>query len=110
MLSGTAGRIKGLQYSELDQDVVELLKLLWGLGCRHDQNNKKTYAEVSSLKNLLYPYHKSDLTNNEYLKEFNARVESIDYFNTFILGKRPFLMKECYKNMRKQWMKPSRKN
>ena len=57
------------------------------LCCRHDQNNYETYVVVTSLKGLLYFHQKTDVTNNKYLKEFKARVKSIDDYNACILGK-----------------------
>ena len=51
-------------------------------------------------KKLLYFFQMSDVINNEYLKEYVARVESMDDYDTFILGKFPCLMekmKELYK-------------
>ena len=57
-----------------NQYVVELLKLIGGLCCIHDQNNNETYTVVSLFKALFYFYQKPDMTNDEYLKEFKAWV------------------------------------
>ena len=47
-----------------------------------------------SVKNLFYFYQKPETTNDEYLKEFNAWVESIDDFDAYTLGKFPCLVKK----------------
>ena len=56
---------RGYKIVNSNQDMVQLLKLINGLCCQHDQNNNKTYAVVSSLKALFYFYQKSDMTNDE---------------------------------------------
>ena len=64
-----------------------MLKLIRGFFCLNDLNNDKMYAVISSLKNLLYLYQKSEVTNDEYLKEFKAKVESMDDYQACILEK-----------------------
>ena len=54
--------------------IVELLKLIRGLCCKHDQNNDKFYAVFNSLRALFINFQKSDQTNDEYLKEFQAQM------------------------------------
>ena len=85
---------KGYENIELDQDMVEILQLIRGLCCRHDHNNDETCAVVMSLKNLFYYYQKPETTNYNYLKEFEARVESADDFDACVLGKFPCLVKK----------------
>ena len=79
--------------------MVELLKVIWALCCRHHQNNDETYAVVTSLKNLLYFDQKPDVTNDEYLKKFKAQVESAEDFDTCVLGKIPCLIKKKLEKM-----------
>ena len=80
---------KGYEKINKDQDLIGLLKIIWELCCRHSINNDKTYAVISSLKNLLYLYQKPEATNDEYLKEFKARVESMDDYWVCVLGMFP---------------------
>ena len=77
-----------------EQDLIELLKLIRGLHCCHDLNNDKTYAIFSLLKNLFYVYQKLVEPNDEYLKEFKARVESMDDYKVCVLGKFPCLVED----------------
>ena len=73
--------------------------MITGSPCHHGQNNEKTCAVMTFLKNLLYLYQKPVATNNKYLKEFKARLESIDNYNACILGKFPCLVKKIKNNM-----------
>ena len=63
---------KGYETVNSNQEVVEVLKLIRGLCCKHNQNNDETYAVIASLKGLFHFNQKSDITNNEYLKEING--------------------------------------
>ena len=45
-LDGTKGYKKVMK----SQDLIGLLKLIWGQCCWHDQNNDKMYTVISSLK------------------------------------------------------------
>ena len=85
---------KGYETIDKELDLIELLKLIRGLYCCHDLNNDKTYAVISSLKNLLYLYQKPEDTNNEYLKELKARVESMDDYRACMLRKFPCLIED----------------
>ena len=85
---------KGYEKINEDQDLIGLLKLIRGLCCQHDLNNNKTYAVISSVKKPLYPYQKPKVNNDEYLKEFKARVESMNDYRAGILGKFPCLLKD----------------
>ena len=58
--------MKGYWTINTNQDIVKVLKLIWGLCCRHDQNTDHTYAVVTSLKGLLYFYQKPNMTSNKY--------------------------------------------
>ena len=73
---------------------MELLMLIRWFRCQHDLNNDKTSAVTSLLKNLLYLYQKPEETNDEYLKEFNARVESMDDYGACMLQKSPCLVED----------------
>ena len=68
--------IKGYETINKKQDLIELLKFVRGLCCCHDLNNDKNYAVILSLKNLLYLYQKPEETNDEYLKDFKARMDA----------------------------------
>ena len=57
-------------------------------------NNDKTNAVISSLKNIFYLYQKPEVSNNEYLKEFKARVQSMDDYQACVLGEIPCLIEE----------------
>ena len=81
-------------YEQIKKGLVERLRLIRGLCCRHDLNNHKTYAMILSLKNLFYLYQKPEVSNHEYLKEFKARVQSMDDYQTCVLEKFPCLMEE----------------
>ena len=52
------------------------------------------YAVVTSLKSLFFFYQKPGTTNDEYLKEFKACIESIEDFDACTLGKFPCLVKK----------------
>ena len=67
---------------------MELFKLIRGLCCKHDQNNNKFYAVFNSLRALFINFQKSDQTNNEYLKEFQAHMATLDDYDTNILRKK----------------------
>ena len=62
--------------------------------CRHNQNTDETYTVVQSLKSLIYFYQQLDVTNDEYLKELKAGIESIDDFDACTLQKFPCLVKK----------------
>ena len=66
--------------------------MIKGLYCQHDENNDETYVVMTTLKTLIYFYKKSDVTNDEHMKEFKARVKSMDDFNWCIVGGFPFLI------------------
>ena len=85
---------KGYEKTNIDQDVVELLWLIWSICCQHEQNACETYAMVRSMKSFFYFYQKRDTSNDEYLKEFKARVESLDDFDACTFGKFPCLVKK----------------
>ena len=44
--------------------MVELLKLIWGSSCQHDQNNDKIYAVVNSLRAPVVNYQRNNLNAN----------------------------------------------
>ena len=92
---------KGFEQIETDQDVLELLKLSHRIRYKHDQNTDETYAVIMSVKNLFYFYQKPETPNDEYLKEFKARVESINNFDACILRKFPCLVKKNLKKYKK---------
>ena len=46
------------------------------------------------MKSLFYFYQNPDTSNDEYLKEFKAREESLDHFDACTLGKFPCLVKK----------------
>ena len=64
--------LKGFENIKTDKDVVELLKVILSICCRHDQNTDETFAVMMSAKNLFYFCQKSETTYDEYLKEFKA--------------------------------------
>ena len=70
---------------------------------KHDQNTDETYAVIMSVKYLFYFYQKTETQNDEYLKEFKARVESINNFDACILRKLPCLVKKKLKKIQKNW-------
>ena len=49
---------------------------------------------ISFLKNLLYLYQQPEKMNIEYLKEFKARVKSMDDYRACVLGKFPCLVED----------------
>ena len=63
-----------------------------GMFCRHGQNNDEKYMVKMSLKNQLYFHQKPEVTNDEYLKEFKAKLESFDDYSACILRKSPCLV------------------
>ena len=81
-------------------DIVEVLKLIRGLCCKHDQNNKnKFYAVFNRLRALLIKFQKSDQTNKEYLKEFQVCILIFDDYNANIVSLVPCLVEESVKEM-----------
>ena len=69
---------KGFKTICKENDVVELLKLIQGFSCHHDQNNDKIYAVLNSLRAFFVNYQRNDMTNNNYLKEFLACISTLD--------------------------------
>ena len=68
-------QLEGAETFEATQeknDIIELLELIRGFSCKHDQNNDKFYAVFNSLQALFINFQKNDQTNDEYLKKFQA--------------------------------------
>ena len=74
--------------------MVELLWFIRGICCRHDKNTDETYIIFQSLKSLIYFYQQPNATNNDYLKEFKACIESIKDFDSCTLRKFSCLVKK----------------
>ena len=51
-------------------DIFELLKLIRALCCKHNQNDDKVYVVMNSIRALFINFKKSDMCNDDYLKEF----------------------------------------
>ena len=66
-------------------DIVDLL---------HDQNNDRFYAVFNNLRALFINFQKNDQTNNEYPKEFQARMATMDNYDANIVNLVPFLFEE----------------
>ena len=80
-------------------DIVELLKLIRGFCCKHNQNDKRFCAVFNSLQGLFINFQNNDLTNDEYLKEFQVRMATLDDYDINIVGLVPCLVKETTKEM-----------
>ena len=78
---------------------MELLKLIWGFCCKHNQNNNGFYAVFNSLQALFINFQKSDQTNDNYLKEFQACMTMLDDYDSNIMGLVPCLAEETIKEM-----------
>ena len=76
-------------------NIIELLKLIRGLYWEYDQNNDRVYDVM---------FQKSDVSNDDYLKEFQVQVAALDDYNENILDLIPCLlekeMKEKYDEVR----------
>ena len=75
-------------------NIVWLLKIIRGFCCNHDQNNDNVCAVMNSLRLLFINFQKSDVSNDDYLKEFQARVATIDNYNANILDLIPCLLED----------------
>ena len=50
----------------MKNDIVELLKLIRGICCKHDQNNDMVYAVMNSLMALFINFQRSNMRNDNY--------------------------------------------
>ena len=60
-------------------------------------NNDKYYAIFNSLKALFINFQKADMTNNDYLKEFQERMATLDNYNANIGNLVPCLLEKWVK-------------
>ena len=90
---------KGFEKICKENDVVELLKLIWGLSYSHDQNNDKTNAILNSLRALFVNYQKKQYENDDYLKKFQACISTLDDLIANILSNIPCLLEEEVKKI-----------
>ena len=66
-------------------DVVELLKIICSFCCKHDINNDKYYAILNSLRLLFINFQSVEMTNDDYLKEVQGRMATLDDYNANIV-------------------------
>ena len=52
--------------------IIELLKLIGRFCFKHYQHNENVHAVMNSLKALFINFQKSDVGNDDYIKEFQA--------------------------------------
>ena len=78
---------------------MELLKLIRGFCCRHDQNNNKNYAVFNILRVLFVNFHKTDDADNDYLKEFQACLATLDDYNANVVDLVPCLVEDSVNNL-----------
>ena len=74
-------------------DIFELLKLIRGFCCKHNQNNDKVYALMNSLRALFINFQKLDM-RNDYLKKFPEPVAMLDDYNANVLDILSCLLKD----------------
>ena len=65
--------------------IVRLLKAGRRICCNQKQNNDKVYTVMNSLRALFINFQKSEVSNNYYLKKYQARVAIFDDYNMNIL-------------------------
>ena len=75
-------------------DVVVLLQLIRGFCCKHNQNNVKVYSAINSIRALFINYQKAELSNDDYLEEFQAQVATPDDYNANTLEWIPYLLED----------------
>ena len=80
-------------------DIVKLLKLIHGFCCKHNQNNNKYYAVINSLRAWFINFQKNDQTNDEYLKEFQTCLATLDDYDANIVSLVPCLVEETVKGL-----------
>ena len=80
-------------------DVVRLLKLIRCSSCRHDHKNNKYYAVFNSLHALFINFQKSDQTNDEYWKEFQAHIAMPEDYDTNMVKLVSYLIEDALKDM-----------
>ena len=80
-------------------DIVELLKLIRGFCCKHDQNNNKYYIVINSLCALFINFQKNDKSNVDYLKEFQACMATLNDYNENVVDLVPCLMEDALKEI-----------
>ena len=68
--------------------------MIRGFCCCHDQNSDKFCAIFNSLRALFVNYQRNDITNDDYLKEFQACISSLDDLNANILSDIPCLLED----------------
>ena len=85
---------KGFEEICKNYDVVKLLKMIRGFSCRHDQNNDRIFAAIQSIRAFFNNFQKREMTNDEYLKEFQARWSTLDDIEVDIVKAFPGLLKQ----------------
>ena len=88
-----------------ENNVVELLKLRRGFSCHHDQNKNNIYTVLNRLRALFVNYQRSETTNDDYLKKFQADVSTLDNLNANILSNIPCLLEDEVEGMYSKAMK-----
>ena len=80
-------------------EIMEVLKLISGFCCKHDQNNDKYYDVFNSICTLFIDFQKNDQSNYDYLKEFEACMATLDDYNANVVDLVPCLLKDTLKEI-----------
>ena len=75
------------------------MKFVHDFCCKHDQNNNKYYAVINSLRAWFINFQKNDQTNDEYLKEFQTCLATLDDYDANIVSLVPCLVEDAVKKV-----------
>ena len=95
----TAKRSQNIGETCERNDIVELLKLIRGFSCRHDQNNDWYNAVFNNLQAPFINFQKNDQTNDEYLKQFQTCMAILEDYNDNIVNLVSCLIEDTLKKL-----------
>ena len=78
-------------------NIIVLLKLIRDFCCKHEQSANKVYALMKSLRALIINFQKYNVSNDDYLKEFQTRVATLNDYNVNMLDMVPCLLEDDVK-------------
>ena len=80
-------------------DAIELFQIIHSFCGKHDINNNKYYAIFNSLRALFINFQIAEMTNNDYLKEFQGRMGTLVNYNANIVDLVLCLLEEQVKEL-----------
>ena len=74
-----------------------MLKIICTFCYKHNINDDKYYAIFNSLRALFINFQKVEMMNDDYLKEFQGKMATLEDYNANIVDLVPCLLKEWVK-------------